>query len=121
MTYEYRALVVRVIDGDTVILDVDLGFSTWLRHQSFRLLGINAREKSDAGGGAAKTNLTLMLPAGMTVILTSVKNDKYGGRYDAHLRLPDGRDLGTTLVQEGWAAPWTGAGTKPLPPWPRKA
>lgn len=120
MTFQYPARVVRVIDGDTVILDVDLGFGVWFRNQSFRLLGINAREKASLGGVEARDNLVALLPIGSALTATSVKNDKYGGRYDAVLTMPDGRDLAATLIQEGWAVAWTGAGTRPIPAWPRK-
>lgn len=34
----------RVIDGDTVVLDIDLGFDTWLRNQTIRLYGLNTPE-----------------------------------------------------------------------------
>lgn len=119
--HDYEAQVVRVIDGDTVVLDVDLGFNVWVREQSFRLLGINAREKSEAGGKQAKAHLESLLPPRTPLILTSVKPDKFGGRYDARLALLDGRDVAEGLVQDGWAASWTGAGAKPVPPWPRTA
>lgn len=44
MPYEYHADVVRVIDGDTVVLDIDLGFDVKLSNQSVRLLGVDAPE-----------------------------------------------------------------------------
>lgn len=119
MTFQYPASVVRVIDGDTLILDVDLGFNVWVRNQSFRLLGLNAREKSEAGGREAKEHLAALVPPGTPVTLTSVKPDKFGGRYDALLGLANGRDLAETLIAEGWAAAWDGNGTKPSPTWPR--
>lgn len=121
MTYEYRATVRRVVDGDTVILDVDLGFNMSLNKQSFRLLGINAREHTMPGGIEAADHLAQILPVGTPVVVSSVKTDKYGGRYDGLIQLPNGRDLAADLVQDGWAASWTGSGTKPLPPWPRTA
>lgn len=117
--FRYAADVVRVIDGDTVVLDVDLGFGVWLHAQNFRLLGINAREKTAAGGAAARANLTAMLPAGTRLVVTSVKPDKYGGRYDGALTLADGRDVSRELIVTGWAAAWDGNGVKPVPPWPR--
>ena len=40
--YEYRANIVRVIDGDTVVVDIDLGFGVWLHDKRVRLLGIDA-------------------------------------------------------------------------------
>ncbi len=114
------AQVVRVIDADTVALDVDLGFGVWQRYQSFRLLGCNGRERSDVGGPEATAHLAAILPAGTFVSLASIKPDKYGGRYDAKITLPDGRDLTQVLVAEGWAAAWDGKGSKPVPPWPRQ-
>lgn len=42
VTYVYECDLIRVIDGDTVELDIDLGFFTWLREQRIRLLGIDA-------------------------------------------------------------------------------
>jgi len=40
--YEYRANIVRVIDGDTVVVDIDLGFGVWLHKRHIRLYGIDA-------------------------------------------------------------------------------
>lgn len=121
MIFQYAAIITRVIDGDTFVADIDLGFHCWIHNQTFRVLGCNAREHTDPGGREAASNLTTMLPAGSKVTLTSVANDKYGGRYDARITLGDGSDLTQRLVQDGWAAAWSGAGTKPTPPWPRTA
>jgi micrococcal nuclease len=53
-SYRYRAKVVRVIDGDTIVVDVDLGWKTWQLAQSVRLFGINAPEmNTHQGPGAA--------------------------------------------------------------------
>lgn len=114
-----HAEVVRVVDGDTIVLDVDLGFDAWIRNQSFRLLGCNAREHTAPGGQEAIANLRTVLPTGMVVALTSIKPDKYGGRYDAVITLPSGQDLTELLVSTQWAAAWNGKGSKPVPPWPR--
>jgi endonuclease YncB( thermonuclease family) len=118
--YTYAARVVRVIDGDTLVADVDLGFQMWVHAQSFRLLGINAREHTQPGGREAAAHLSATLAPDTVVRLTSVKPDKFGGRYDALITLPDGSDLATVLISTGWAAAWDGSGTKPLPPWPRE-
>jgi endonuclease YncB( thermonuclease family) len=116
--YTYAALVAHVHDGDTVDLDADLGFDT--RHfGSFRLLGCNARELAQPGGPEARDHLAALLPPGVKVIAQSVKPDKFGGRYDAAITLPDGTDLVTQLIADQWAAAWDGTGTKPVPPWPR--
>ena len=42
--YEYRVDIVRVVDGDTVDVDIDLGFGVWLKKQRVRLYGIDTPE-----------------------------------------------------------------------------
>ena len=42
--HEYKVNVLRVVDGDTVYVDIDLGFSTWLKKQRIRLYGIDTPE-----------------------------------------------------------------------------
>ncbi len=44
MIHKYKATVNRVIDGDTIDVDIDLGFYTFLRGQRVRLYGIDAPE-----------------------------------------------------------------------------
>lgn len=44
MMYKYRATVIRVVDGDTIDVDIDLGFFTVLHRQRIRLHGIDAPE-----------------------------------------------------------------------------
>lgn len=117
--YTYSAVVVRVIDGDTVVCDVDLGFGIWLRDQSYRLDGCNAIERYEPGGREATANLRLLLPVGSHVLLSSVRNDKYGGRYDARIRTAQIGDLTEYLIDQGWAVPYAGVGPLPVPVWPR--
>jgi endonuclease YncB( thermonuclease family) len=124
--HEYEAVVVRVIDGDTLELNVDLGFKTW-RIGSFRLAGINAREKSQPGGAEAKAHLVQLLPAGKKLLISSIKVDKYGDRYDCWasfaLEEPPGQvqrvSLQSYLVANQWAAWWDGSGERKIPSWPR--
>ena len=42
--YQYKVTVVKVVDGDTVDVDIDLGFSTVLRKQRVRMVGIDTPE-----------------------------------------------------------------------------
>ena len=42
--YEYRAYVRKVYDGDTITVDIDLGFDVVLKNQKIRLVKINAPE-----------------------------------------------------------------------------
>lgn len=42
--YEYNAIVTDVYDGDTITVNIDLGFHSWLKKVKIRLYGINAPE-----------------------------------------------------------------------------
>ena len=42
--YEYRCTITRVVDGDTVDVDIDLGFGIWMRNERIRLFGIDTPE-----------------------------------------------------------------------------
>ena len=42
--YEYRATIRRVVDGDTVDVDIDLGFGVWLKDERVRIMGIDTPE-----------------------------------------------------------------------------
>ena len=48
--FEYKCKLVKVVDGDTVDVDIDLGFGVWLQNQRIRLYGIDTPESrpSDA-------------------------------------------------------------------------
>lgn len=75
--YNYKATVVRVIDGDTVKLRLDLGFRLfWI--VNCRLAGINAPELSTDSGVISKAALENLLPVDTEVIVNSTKLDKYG-------------------------------------------
>lgn len=115
--YDYRATVVRVIDGDTVILDVDLGFYMMAR-MSCRLTGINARELHDAGGAAARDHLAGLLPVGTSVVVSSVKPDKYAGRFDGIVYDETHKSANAQMITAGYAISWDGHGAAPVPPWP---
>ena len=42
--YEYNCKLVKVVDGDTIDVDIDLGFGVWLQNQRIRLYGIDTPE-----------------------------------------------------------------------------
>jgi len=42
--YEYRAKLIKVVDGDTVDVDIDLGFGVWLKDERVRIMGIDTPE-----------------------------------------------------------------------------
>lgn len=77
MMYEYKATVHRVIDGDTAILNIDLGLSTF-RRVTIRLKDVRAPELSAEFGLEAKAKLTSLLLADLTVKTFKDRTEKYG-------------------------------------------
>ena len=78
LEYSYQAKVVRWVDGDTVWLDVDLGFRL---HSTtdFRLYGINTPERGAPGYVEATARCNALAPTGSQVIIHVFKDpDKYG-------------------------------------------
>lgn len=52
--WRYRAKAVRVIDGDTIVMDIDLGFRTMILSEPVRLAGINTPELIGADAARAR-------------------------------------------------------------------
>jgi micrococcal nuclease len=83
LIYIYKAELVRVVDGDTVDLIIDLGFDT-SRRERFRLYGIDAPELRTAAGKEAKAWLEdALMPLEAIYVQTiqhktKAKRDKYG-------------------------------------------
>ena len=80
--YLYKAFVTGVYDGDTITVDIDLGFWTTIRKQKIRLHGINAPEirgENREKGIQSKKWLESMI-LGKSIILESIKDksEKYG-------------------------------------------
>lgn len=70
--YRYRAIALRVIDGDTFVADVDLGFHTHV-HQHIRLHGYNAPELRTPDGPGARARLQAAL-AGEPLVLQTYRD-----------------------------------------------
>jgi micrococcal nuclease len=108
--YRYNARVVRWIDGDTVVLDVDLGFHATLT-EHFRLASVGCPELDTPAGQAAAARVRELAPAG-TLLVVDTSKPKGGQqgrtftRWLAAVRLNDGRDLSTVLLSEGHATPY---------------
>jgi endonuclease YncB( thermonuclease family) len=113
----FPATVTSVYDGDTFTVMADCGFEVW-RVVDVRLNGCNAIELHSPGGAEARTHVLELMPVGTKITLTVSGWDKYGDRSDSLVTLPDGRDLTSTMVADGYAAAWDGKGPKPSPPWP---
>lgn len=109
--YHYKAKLVRVIDGDTIDVDIDLGFDVWLKKQRVRLAGIDSpecrtRNKAEKVLGlAAKERLTELCSEEMQ--LESLGTGKYG-RVLGIPRTPDGKSMCDILIEEGHAVEYTG-------------
>ena len=84
--FEYSCTIVRVVDGDTVDVDIDLGFGMWMKKQRIRFYGIDTPESRTRDleekkyGLIAKAFVEASLPVGSTRTLTTVKDKtgKYG-------------------------------------------
>lgn len=74
--HEYKCTMLRVVDGDTVDVDIDLGFGVWMRKQRIRLYGIDTPESRTRDleekkyGLAAKDFLVKWTNAGELVLKT---------------------------------------------------
>ena len=77
--YEYEATLERVVDGDTIVLMIDLGFETYER-KTVRLARINAPEMSTDAGKAAKAYLVGLLGPDEVLTVRTIKDrkEKYG-------------------------------------------
>ncbi len=102
-SWQGRAEVLEVHDGDTFKALIDLGFNITVR-TNVRVAGANAAELPTQPGLQALVFLKSLLQPGSIVTLDSKRLDKYG-RCEAIVLLPDGRDLTHLLLSSGLAAP----------------
>lgn len=104
----------RVIDGDTfvAILTRDIGFyGTTTFRVKFRVAGINAPAFPGVLGADSRDALALLLSKQFTIV--SGKPYKYGGEWMATVTTIDGKDVATTMINNGHAVAWSGRGPKP--------
>jgi endonuclease YncB( thermonuclease family) len=99
--YTYGARLVRVIDADTVVLDLDLGFYQHRLGRSYRLARINAPEMSTPEGVAARDALVAHL-AGVTSYLVSTSKADSFDRWIVEL-YADGANVSDWLVANSFA------------------
>jgi micrococcal nuclease len=73
---EYDVVVIKVVDGDTVDVDIDLGFGVCLKDERVRIMGIDTPESrtrdkvEDLFGEAAKARLKVLMKDGGKLITT---------------------------------------------------
>lgn len=106
--YKYEATVRRWVDGDTVDVDIDLGFGLVFHNQRLRLYGIDAYESRTRDldekekGLAATAFVNEMAPVGSKVTIVTYKEGKYG-RILAEIFLDDYTNLNMLLTEKGHA------------------
>ena len=121
--YEYKCNVVRVIDGDTVDVDIDLGFGIWMKNERVRIMGIDTPESRTRDlvekkfGLAAKDRLISLL-GGSPVLKTQIAKNgedmkgKFGrilGDFDVYDANTDSwRPVTKVLMDEGHAVDYYG-------------
>jgi len=112
--FVYRAILERVVDGDTIDVTLDLGFSVFLHKQRCRLAGIDTPESrtrdlaEKALGKKASARLSELCVG--SFLIQSLGKGKYG-RILAIPFTEDGQDVCQILVNEGHAVKYWG-GTK---------
>ena len=90
--YTYNARCTQVYDGDSITVDIDLGFNHWMLNQKIRLFGINTPEVrgSERPSGLIARDRLRGLIEGRDIILASHRDR--AGKY--------GRWLGTIYIDD---------------------
>ena len=117
--YQYKVTLRRVVDGDTVDVDIHLGFGVVLSNERIRLNGIDAPESRTSDkvekifGNLAKSRLNDLLADGDLVLVSDEFNPV--GKFGRVLGdiLVNGVSVCDTLINECYAAPYHG-GSKEL-------
>lgn len=99
--YEYRATVERVIDGDSYVLVVQLGWHVAITGQ-VRLIGVDCPESGTEAGAAATAFVTDLLAKAQQITVTTVRREpsRSFARYLARVDV-DGADLADLLIATG--------------------
>ena len=121
--YDYKCKVVKVVDGDTVDVDIDLGFGIWMKNERVRIMGIDTPESRTRDlvekkfGLAAKERLKSLLGES-TVLRTQIAKNgedmkgKFGrilGDFDVYDAKTDAvRPVTKILIDEGHAVLYFG-------------
>ena len=115
---EYDVVLLKCVDGDTVDVDIDLGFGVWLKDERVRIMGIDTPESRTSDkveklfGTAAKNRLKELLENGGKLITTENKHgeDMKGkfGRILGDFRAPDGKLVTDIMIEEGHCVAYFG-------------
>ena len=109
--YEYRATIIKSIDGDTVDVDIELGFNVVLRDERVRIAGIDTPESRTRDLAEKKLGLAAKARLG-ELCCGKFKVKSLGkGKYGRILGIPyteDGKDICQMLIDEGHAVEYHG-------------
>ena len=115
--YQYKCKIIKVLDGDTVDIDLDLGFNIVLVNQRVRMAGVDTPESRTSNkeekprGLLSKKKLAEKLPIGSWQIIETQKsdnNDDKFGRILGVFILEDGTKVNDWLIQNNYAVPYKG-------------
>jgi micrococcal nuclease len=115
--YQYKCKIIKVLDGDTVDIDLDLGFKIILANQRVRMAGVDTPEsrttiaEEKVRGLLSKKKLAEKLPIGSWQIIETQKpdiNDDKFGRILGVFILEDGTRVNDWLIQNNYAVPYKG-------------
>ena len=116
--HEYKVNILKVVDGDTVDVDIDLGFGVWLRNERVRIVGIDCPESRTSDkiekvfGEAAKQRLTSLLSseAVLKSQVSKMGENMKGkfGRILGDFKTINDQIVSTTLMEEGHAVAYNG-------------
>ena len=116
--HEYKVNILRVVDGDTVDVDIDLGFGMWLRKERVRVMGIDTPEsrtsdKMEKVFGLAAKNRLISLLGAEAILHTQVSKkgeDMKGkfGRVLGNFVSLNGEKCAAVLIREGHAVAYQG-------------
>ena len=110
--YIYDATLIKIEDGDTVHVKLDLGCDQKIEPMKIRMNGINAKGKTTTKGKAAIAFLKELYPDGSNVRIETVqdKKEKYG-RYLGILHHPTlKQSVNDEMVTRGLVDPYYGVG-----------
>ena len=113
--YTYNVEIRRIVDGDTIDVILDLGFSVLVKER-VRLAGVDTPEsrtrdlREKKFGKIATARVEELLPVGEKFLAHSTSYNATGkfGRAMLDFDLPDGRRLAAALVEEHMAVPYHG-------------
>lgn len=115
--YTYSCKITKVLDGDTVLIDLDLGFNVILANQTVRLAGIDTPESRTANkeekerGLLSKKKVTENLPVGSYQKIQTLKpndnDDKFGRILGVFLK-EDGTTVNQWMIDNNYAVAYQG-------------